>query len=166
MFQQSISQAGLTSTSNWVTDNPKIGSESSLALPGDQSRSHIWAPLPETMTALALLIAGGTHGWLAQDAWGDAHYKGALFGFNALFSLIFALNLVRGDWLIGWLGGALICASSVLAYVASRTVGLPTLPAEPAAWIEPLSVLSMLAEVGFLIVFMRAFVYNDEKDQL
>ena len=131
------------------------------------ARPQIWVPMPETAAALALLIAGAVHGWLAQNAWGDAHYKGVLFGLNALFSLIFALNLVRGDRFTGWLGGALISVSSALAYIASRTVGLPDLPAEPAAWLEPLGVLSMLAEIGFLLVFMRAFVYeDDDMDQL
>ena len=125
-----------------------------------------FVPVPETVAALLLGGAGFVHGWLTLDAWGDAHYKGVLFGLNALFCLACALNLRWGDRFAGWIGGALICAASVLAYVASRTVGLPQLPAEPGAGLEPLGVLSLVAEVGFLVVFARAFVYDDEKDEV
>lgn len=127
------------------------------------ARPRIWVPIPEMAAACLLFLAGGAQGWLTLGAWGEAHYKGVLFGLNAILSLLCALNLYRGDRLTGWLGGALVCASSALAYAASRTVGLPT---EPGAWLEPAGLLSMFAEVGFLLVFMRAFVYEDEKDEL
>ena len=37
---------------------------------------------------------------------------------------------------------------------ASRTVGLPFIPAEPDAWFEPLGVAAMIAEVLFIVVFI------------
>ena len=127
---------------------------------------QVWVSMPEMLAATSLFIVGGVHGWLAQNAWSEAHYAGVTFGLHALLSWLCALNLVRGDRLIGWLGGALICISSALAYLASRTVGLPLLPAEPAAWLQPVGVLCLCAEAVFMLVFMRAFVYDDDKDQL
>ena len=61
---------------------------------------------------------------------------------------------------------SLICASSALAYLASRTVGLPLLPAEPVVWLQLPGVLCLCAGAVFTLVFMRAFVYDDDKDQL
>jgi hypothetical protein len=40
-----------------------------------------------------------------------------------------------------------------VGYVLSRTVGVPGLPAEPDAWLEPLGVASVVAEVVFLASF-------------
>ena len=129
-------------------------------------RLQVWVSMPEMVAATSLFIVGGAHGWLAQNAWSEAHRAGVTFGFHALLSWLCGFNLLRGDRLIGWLGGALICASNALAYVASRTVGLPLLPAEPAAWLQSLGVLCLCAEAVLTLVFMRAFVYDDDKDQL
>jgi hypothetical protein len=41
----------------------------------------------------------------------------------------------------------------LLAYVASRTIGLPGLPAEPDAWLEPAGVASLLCETLFVVLF-------------
>ena len=46
----------------------------------------------------------------------------------------------------------------MLAYIASRTVGMPLIPAEPDAWLEPLGVIAMSAEIAFLAV--GAWVVN------
>ena len=130
------------------------------------TRLKIWLSVPEVVAATSLFIVGGVHGWLAQNVWSEAHYAGITFGLHALLSWLCALNLVRGDRLIGWLGGALICISGALAYLVSRTVGLPLLPDEPAAWLQAVGVLCLCAEAVFTLVFMRAFVYDDDKDQL
>ena len=57
----------------------------------------------------------------------------------------------RADW--GWLLGALVAGGAFLGYVISRTVGLPGLPAEPDAWLEPLGVAAVVAEMVFLGAF-------------
>jgi hypothetical protein len=46
-----------------------------------------------------------------------------------------------------------LAAVTLLGYLASRTVGLPQLPAEPSAWLEPLGVAALLTEAGFLMVY-------------
>src|SRR5215210_6436246 len=42
--------------------------------------------------------------------------------------------------------GALVAGGAFLEYVLSRTVGLPGLPVEPDAWLEPLGGASLVAE--------------------
>ena len=42
----------------------------------------------------------------------------------------------------------------MIAYCLSRTVGLPYIPAEPDAWLEPLGVASLAAEGLFIGVFV------------
>lgn len=116
-----------------------------------------------TFAALLLVAGGAIHGYLVPEAWGDAHYKGVLFALNALASLICALDIKWGTRIAGWFGGALVAVASLGAYVASRTIGLPDLPAEPDAWFEPLGVATLVAEAGFLLFFARE-VAVDRRD--
>ena len=102
------------------------------------------------LAILAILITGGIHLKLAPDAWSDAHYKGVLFALNGLGALISAVGLWLGARSWGWGLGLLIAAGSIAAYIASRTVGLPSLPAEPDAWLEPMGVASLVAEAVFV----------------
>jgi len=100
---------------------------------------------------LLLLATGAIHAWDAPDAFHDMPYKGVLFALNALGSLAAIVGILRrAAW--GWMLGAAVAGGALLAYIASRTMGLPGLPAEPDAWLEPLGVASMLAEAGFLLV--------------
>ncbi len=100
---------------------------------------------------MLLLATGGIHAWDARDAFHDMPYKGVLFGLNALGELAASVGILRrAAW--GWMLGALVSGGALAAYIASRTVGLPGLPAEPDAWLEPLGVASLLSEAGFLLV--------------
>ncbi len=98
------------------------------------------------LAIIAILATGAIHLKLAPDAWGDAHYKGVLFALNGLGALISAVGIALGARSWGWSLGLLVAAGSIAAYVASRTIGLPALPAEPDAWLEPLGVASLVAE--------------------
>ena len=101
----------------------------------------------------AIAVIGLIHFWLAGGAFVNATYEGLLFVANGVGALLAAVSVYRsrGDW--GWILGALVAGGTLLAYVISRTVGLPGLPAEPDAWFEPLGVVSVVAEVVFLTVF-------------
>ena len=99
-----------------------------------------------------ILIIGFIHLIDAQDSLKDALYKGLLFYANGGATLIAAYGIYRqGSW--AWKLGLFIAVCSGCAYVASRTVGLPLIPAEPDAWLEPLGVLSLAAETLFVTVF-------------
>lgn len=110
----------------------------------------IVSPIIVMLAIFAILVTGAIHFKLAPDAWGDAHYKGVLFALNGLGALLSAVGIYLGARSWGWGLGLLIAAGSIAAYVASRTIGLPGLPAEPDAWLEPLGVASLVAEALFV----------------
>ena len=100
-----------------------------------------------------ILIVGLIHTVDAKDSFSDAAYKGWLFYANGLGALVAAYGIFRGRcW--GWNLGVLIAAGSFISYAASRTVGLPYIPAEPDAWLEPLGVMSLITEGSFVVVFI------------
>jgi len=105
---------------------------------------------------VAIFATGLIHLVTAPDSFGEATYKGLLFVANGVGGLVAAVGVYRdrGDW--GWLLGALVAGGAFVGYVLSRTVGLPGLPAESEAWLEPLGVASLIAEGVFLMVFAMA----------
>ena len=105
--------------------------------------------------AIALIAAIGLiHTIDAPDAFEEAAYKGWLFCANGVGAALAACGIYRGErW--GWYLGVWIAALSLAGYTASRTVGLPLIPAEPDAWLEPLGVASLIAEGLFVALFIR-----------
>jgi uncharacterized membrane protein YfcA len=100
----------------------------------------------------AIVATGLIHLATARDSFGEATYKGLLFVANGVGAFVAAVGVYRrAEW--AWLLGALVAGGALLGYVLSRTVGLPGLPAEPDAWLEPLGVASLVAEVVFLMAF-------------
>lgn len=95
---------------------------------------------------IALIIAVGLiHFISAPDSFDEATYKGVLFVANGVGALIAAYGIWNGKrW--GWAMGLLVAAGALAGYVMSRTIGMPGIPAEPDAWLEPMGVLSMLTE--------------------
>jgi hypothetical protein len=108
------------------------------------------------LAVLAILGTGLVHVVEARDAFGDAQYKGWLFVANGVGALVAAIGIVRGQRALGWTLGLLTAGGAILAYVASRTIGLPGLPAEPDAWLEPSGVVSLVCEGAFVILFAVA----------
>jgi hypothetical protein len=53
--------------------------------------------------------------------------------------------------------GALVSVGAFVAYVISRTVGLPGLGVEEE-WLEPLGVLSLIVEALFVGLYLTVFV--------
>jgi hypothetical protein len=104
----------------------------------------------------AILGTGFIHIVEARDAFGEATYKGLLFVANGVGALVAAFGLYRNQRELGWMSGLLIAGGAFLAYVASRTIGLPGLPPEPDAWFEPMGVASLVCEGLFIVVFVVA----------
>jgi hypothetical protein len=104
----------------------------------------------------AILCTGFIHVVEAREAFGEAAYKGLLFVANGVGALVAAFGLYRNQRELGWMLGLLVAGGAFLAYVASRTIGLPGLPAEPDAWLEPMGVASLVCEGLFIILFVVA----------
>ena len=107
-------------------------------------RTIVWAGVA------LMLVTGIVHLIDAPDAFDEATYKGLLFAANGIGALIAAVGIARGARSWGWGLGLLVAAGAFVGYVASRTIGLPGIPAEPDAWLEPLGVVSLVAE-GLLV---------------
>jgi hypothetical protein len=104
-----------------------------------------------------IVITGIIHFVDTPDAFAEATYKGLLFLANGVGALIAAGAILTGRrW--GWSLGALVAAGALVGYVLSRTVGMPGLPAEPDAWLEPLGVISLLAEGLFVALAARMLI--------
>jgi hypothetical protein len=114
---------------------------------------------PPTLKWLAIAAILGTgliHLVEAPDSFDEATYKGVLFVANGVGALVAAVGVYRNRRGLGWILGLLVAGGAFLAYVASRTVGLPGLPAEPDAWLEPMGVASLLCEGLFIVLFVTA----------
>ena len=86
----------------------------------------------------------------------DGSYTGLLYLANFFGAILAAIGIYRGrSW--GWGLGALVSVGAFVAYVISRTVGLPGLPVEEE-WLEPLGLLSLLVEALFVGLYVMVSV--------
>jgi hypothetical protein len=115
------------------------------------------SPFLGWLAILAIVASGVIHLLEARDAFGDAAYKGALFVAQGLGALVAAVGVYRDQRGWGWFLGLLVTGGALVGYVASRTVGLPGLPAEPEAWLEPMGVASLIVEGLFVVLFVFAW---------
>jgi hypothetical protein len=115
------------------------------------SRIYLWSGI------VLILIIGLIHVIDAKDSFSDAVYKGWLFYANGVAASVAAYGIYhKYSW--GWNLGLMIAVASFGGYIASRTVGLPFIPAEPDAWFEPLGVTAMIAEGLFIALFLGKMV--------
>jgi uncharacterized membrane protein YhdT len=85
----------------------------------------------------------------------EAPYQGLLFLANFFGAILAAIGIYRGrSW--GWSLGVLVSVGALVAYVISRTVGLPGLPVEEE-WLEILGLLSLLVDVLFVGLCLMVF---------
>ena len=103
--------------------------------------------------AIALiLVTGAIHFIDAPGSFGDATYKGLLFVANGIAAIVAAVGIYRGERIWGWGLGVLVAGGALVAYVISRSVGLPGLA--PDIWLEPLGILSLLVEAAYVVLFV------------
>ena len=123
------------------------------------------APRIVSWVGIALIVTMGLiHVMNAPDSFQEAAYKGWLFYANGLGAWVAAYGIYRGKRSWGWNLGLLITVGSLSGYVASRTVGLPYIPAEPEAWLEPFGVASLIVEGLFVAVFTRMTVLDKRSE--
>jgi hypothetical protein len=116
------------------------------------------SPTAKWLAIAAILATGLIHVVEAPDSFAEARYKGLLFVANGVGALVAALGIYRNrQW--GWVLGLLVAGGAFVGYAASRTVGLPGLPAEPDAWLEPIGVASLACEGLFIVLFVVAHIH-------
>lgn len=100
-----------------------------------------------------IAVMGLVHLAEAPEYFGIAAYLGLLFLVNAAGAAVAAYGIYRGkDW--GWALGLVLAGGAFIAYVISRTLGLPGLSG--AAFFELIGIVSLLAEGGFVALAVRA----------
>lgn len=100
--------------------------------------------LPAAATAEVAAVA---HVPLIRSHLQEAPYVGVLFVGLVLALTVVAILLVVADREVVWLAAAVLPGSAVLAYVLSRTTGLPQLGDDVGNWTEPLGVVALTAEL-------------------
>jgi hypothetical protein len=102
-----------------------------------------------------MIEIGLVHTFSAQHEFEESWILGYLFVANFLGALTAAYGIYRRKWW-GWGAGLFIALVSLIAYVWSRTSGLPLLPREE--WLYPWGVTAVLAEALFcLLVLLYAW---------
>jgi hypothetical protein len=102
-----------------------------------------------------IVIVGLIHLINSPEDLEEGSYTGLLYLANFFGAILAAIGIYRGrGW--GWSLGALVSGGAFAGYVISRTVGLPGLGVEEE-WLEPLGVLSLLAEALFVGLFLTVF---------
>jgi hypothetical protein len=112
----------------------------------DVSNGQRWA-------GIGMILATGLfHLVEAPEYYGEVKYIGVLFVASMIGAAAAAYGIWRDDRR-GWLLGLAVAGGSFVAYILSRTVGLPSF--REASWsqaLEPIGVLSLLVEGTFVAV--------------
>jgi hypothetical protein len=96
-----------------------------------------------------ILLTGLTHMYVFPEHFEAASYIGLSFGALFAGTLLSALGILRGRrW--GWTLGSVICAFAFVAYIISRTLGLPGFGEAIGDWAMPAGTMAEIFEAGYL----------------
>lgn len=127
------------------------------ALSIDRRHTSVAKVSPRTITLGAGLTAltGLIHLVDAPEYYGEVHYIGVLFVLTAIGAAVSVVGITRGErW--GWALALAIASSSAIAYVMSRTVGIPMFRENSwATFLEPMGLASLAVEAMLIIVATR-----------
>jgi hypothetical protein len=147
-----------TSTVGLVNDSDGF---SRSAAADEPHRAGAWALTPLTSrlrypAALLAAVAGLAHVPVTPEHLNEAEYIGILFLALTIACVVLAAALLVWDSPIVWvaIGGA--CLLAVVAFILSRTVGLPLISDDIGNWTERLGVVSVLTETGVAILSAAA----------
>jgi threonine/homoserine efflux transporter RhtA len=96
--------------------------------------------------AAALLVAGTVHVPPVPEHVHEAPYIGVLFIALAAACAVLAFLLARRDSVAIWAVTTVLAAAAALAYVVSRTVGLPQIHDDTGNWSDPLGAIALTTE--------------------
>jgi len=116
------------------------------------------------LLAILLIVAVGlVHLIGAPPHYRVAPYMGVLFVANFVGSLVSAIGIYR-DMLWGWLLGVLVAGGAFVAYIVSRSIGLPGFEHAVGRWLGPLGVLSLIVEALFVALFVLALIVGSRDE--
>jgi hypothetical protein len=94
-----------------------------------------------------LLVAAGTHIPLIQDHLEEAPYVGWLFIALSVVCIVLAVAILFLDNIGVWVISGAVCFAAVVAFLASRTIGLPQIGDDVGNWTDPLGIPAVASEV-------------------
>jgi hypothetical protein len=118
---------------------------------------HLRSPLLwRWLTALLLAAIAGIHIALVPAHLREAPYAGWLFITLSASAVAVAILLVLLGHRMVWRGAGALSIMAALAYVASRSVGLPSLSDDLGDWLNPLGVAALLCETTAALICWNA----------
>ncbi len=109
-----------------------------------------------SLAVTALALTAGIHIALVPAHLREAPYAGALFIALSATALAIAILLVVCNHRLVWLAGGTLSLTALLAYLVSRSVGLPLLGDDVGDWLNPLGVAAVLAETAAALICWHA----------
>lgn len=104
------------------------------------------------LATLCLLVCAGTHIPLVPEHLREATYIGIAFILLAAACTVLAAALVAIDTVAVWTSVAIVNGLALIAYMITRTIGLPLLADDVGNWLEPLSFPALGSELLALTV--------------
>lgn len=89
--------------------------------------------------------------------------RGVLFILNGILGVIAAYGIFRGEKTWGWGLGLIVAGGAFAFYIISRAFGIPW-EDSLGEWLEPIGILSLIVEGGFVLVALRALTTPSELD--
>ncbi|HET7070932.1 MAG TPA: hypothetical protein VFI40_08915 [Nocardioides sp.] len=102
--------------------------------------------------AVLLLVAAGAHIPLIHEHLQEAPYVGWLFIALSVVCVVLAVFILVLDHPGVWVIGGLTCLAAVVAFLASRTIGLPQIGDDVGNWTEPLGFPAVASEALMAIL--------------
>lgn len=104
------------------------------------------------MASALLLVAAATHIPLIPAHLEEAPYVGVLFIALSAVCVALAGMILVLDTNAVWLLSGATCLAAVVAFLASRTVGLPQIGDDIGNWTEPMGVPAIASEVLLVVL--------------
>jgi hypothetical protein len=98
------------------------------------------------LTALLLLVNAGVHIPLVPEHLDEAPYIGVLFILLSVACIVIAFVIVVVDTTWVWAASGTISVLALVAFVLSRTVGLPQIGDDVGNWTDPLGFPALASE--------------------
>ena len=107
---------------------------------------------------LGLVVTAGTHVPLVREHLEEAPYIGWLFVALSAAALVLALALLIADTTLVWGVSGAVAVAALVAFVVSRTVGLPQIGDDIGNWTEALGYPALAAEGVVAVVSAMTLV--------
>ncbi|MGI9158021.1 MAG: hypothetical protein ACR2FG_15550 [Marmoricola sp.] len=115
--------------------------------------------------AVLLLVTAAVHVPMVPEHLEEAPYIGALFIALAVVGVLLAVLLVLRDTPAVWAVSGIVALLAVVAFLVSRTMGLPQIGDDIGSWGEPLGFPALVAETLAALAALVALQHRTRNDR-